>query len=405
MKFNIINLGCRMNQFDGDFVVSELLKEGYEKSEIPDIYIINTCTVTHQADRSSRQAIYQAKRQNPNAIVVATGCYAQTQKEVLQHLKEVDIIIGNSNKQNILKAIKDYLQTKTKISYVDNIFKKNDILFKENIIFENQRPFVKIQEGCNSFCSFCVIPYARGKVRSVDKDIIVKTVERLYHQGYKEVVLTGTQLSQYGQDKNSSLYELLKDLAKIPIYIRLSSMNVNELKNDKNLIDFISTHENIMPHFHLSLQSASDKILKTMKREYTLKEYEDIVYYILKKRPIASIGTDIIVGFPTEDDEDFNITYDFIKDFPFAYLHIFSYSDRPFTKAKDLYPKVKEHIKKERVKILKALDDYKREQFRKSMKNKTLRAISISNTKALTENYIYIDGTFDKVNDIMYISL
>jgi len=411
MKFKVINLGCRMNQFDGDFISSWLLKHGYEKSEIPDIYIINTCSVTSQADRSSRQAIYQAKKENPNAIVIATGCYAQTQKEALENLKEVDIVLGNANRTDILEAIKNHLDTKQKLSYVDNIFRQNDITFQEDIIFENHRPFLKIQEGCNSFCSFCIIPFARGKSRSVDEELVFKSVQNLYEKGYKEVVLTGTQLSQYGHDKGSSLYKLLKKLLKIPIFIRLSSMNVNEIKTDKQLLELITEEPNIMPHFHLSLQSASDRLLKAMRREYTLKEYEEVVNFIIKKRPISAIGTDIIVGFPTENHEDFNITYNFLKDFPFAYLHIFTYSDRPLTKAQRLTPKVDSNTKKERSKLLHNLDQEKRERFRASMKGKTLRAITISPDKALTENYIELTpkdlniDKFEKINDIIMIRL
>lgn len=400
-----------MNQFDGDFISSWLLKHGYEKSEIPDIYIINTCSVTSQADRSSRQAIYQAKKENPNAIVIATGCYAQTQKEALEKLKEVDIVLGNANRTDILEAIKNHLDTKQKLSYVDNIFRQNDITFQEDIIFENHRPFLKIQEGCNSFCSFCIIPFARGKSRSVDEELVIKSVQNLYEKGYKEVVLTGTQLSQYGHDKGSSLYKLLKKLLKIPIFIRLSSMNVNEIKTDKELLELITEEPNIMPHFHLSLQSASDRLLKAMRREYTLKEYEEVVNFIIKKRPISAIGTDIIVGFPTENQEDFNITYNFLKDFPFAYLHIFTYSDRPLTKAQKLTPKVDSNTKKERSKLLHNLDQEKRERFKASMKGKTLRAITISHDKALTENYIELTpkdlniDKFEKINDIIMIRL
>ncbi len=394
-----------MNQFDGDFISSILLEKGYEKSEIPDIYIINTCTVTHQADRSSRQAIYKAKRENPNAVLIATGCYAQTNKEALERLKEVDIIIGNSDKESIVNAVEKFLKNKEKRSYVENIFRKNDLSFKENIVVENQRPFLKIQEGCNSFCSFCVIPFARGKVRSVHINDIIKSVKNLYERGYKEVILTGTQLSQYGEDIGLSLYGLLKELIKIPILIRLSSMNINELKKDKNILDLITQEQNIAPHFHLSLQSGSERILKLMEREYTLKEYEDICCYILRKRPITAIGTDIIVGFPTESNEDFEYTYNFIKNFDFAYLHIFSYSDRPFTKSSNIYPKVPPNIIKERSKILHNLDEKKRKTFKDKMRDKTLRAITISHEKAITENYIEIQGNFDKINDIILIGV
>lgn len=411
MKFKVINLGCRMNQFDGDFISSWLLKHGYEKSEIPDIYIINTCTVTSQADRSSRQAIYKAKKENPNAVVIATGCYAQTQKDALEKLKEVDIVLGNANRTDIIKAIKNYIDTKQKLSYVDNIFRQNDIAFQEDIIFENHRPFLKIQEGCNSFCTFCIIPFARGKSRSVDEELVFKSVQNLYEKGYKEVVLTGTQLSQYGHDKGTSLFKLLKKLIKIPIFIRLSSMNVNEIKNDKELLDLITEEPNVMPHFHLSLQSASDNILKAMRREYTLKEYEETASYIIKKRPISAIGTDIIVGFPKESDEDFNITYSFLKDFPFAYLHIFTYSDRPLTKAQKLTPKVNTNTKKERSNLLHILDKEKRATFKKNMGGKTLRALTISSEKAITENYIELTpkdllmDKFDKINDIILVRL
>ena len=392
MKVAFETLGCRMNQFDTDLMKTKFAQKGYEIVEfedIADIYIINTCTVTVGGDRSSRQAIYQAKRRNPNAVVVATGCYAQVNPQELAKLKEVDIVVGNTHKGEILKIVEEYLERKNKKVVVGEIFREKEVKnFDTVVYFEGVRPFIKVQEGCNKFCTFCVIPFARGKVRSVDKEKVVEQVKILSQKGFKEIVLTGTQLSQYGWDKGYTLYELLKELVKIEgiEIIRLSSMHVKEI--DKNLLDFMVSEEKIAPHFHLSLQSGSNRILKLMERGYTKEEFQEIVNYIVEKRPLTSIGTDVIVGFPTESDEDFKETYEFLKNLPIAYMHIFPYSDRPFTKASRIKPKVPERIKKERVKILKELDNLKRKEFYENNKGKELRAVIIEENRLLTENYI-----------------
>ncbi len=392
MKVAFETLGCRMNQFDTDLMKTKFAQKGYEIVEfedIADIYIINTCTVTVGGDRSSRQAIYQAKRRNPNAVVVATGCYAQVNPQELAKLKEVDIVVGNTHKGEILKIVEEYLERKNKKVVVGEIFREKEVKnFDTVVYFEGVRPFIKVQEGCNKFCTFCVIPFARGKVRSVDKEKVVEQVKILSQKGFKEIVLTGTQLSQYGWDKGYTLYELLKELVKIEgiEIIRLSSMHVKEI--DKNLLDFMVSEEKIAPHFHLSLQSGSNRILKLMERGYTKEEFEEVVNYIVERRPQTSIGTDVIVGFPTESDEDFKETYEFLKNLPIAYMHIFPYSDRPFTKASRIKPKVPERIKKERVKILKKLDNLKRKEFYENNKGKELRAVIIEENRLLTENYI-----------------
>ena len=392
MKVAFETIGCRMNQFDTALMKTKFAQKGYEIVEfedIADIYIINTCTVTVGGDRSSRQAIYQAKRRNPDAVVVATGCYAQVSPQELARLKEVDLVVGNTHKGEILKIVEEYLERKNKKVVVGEIFRENEIKnFDTVVYYEGVRPFVKVQEGCNKFCTFCVIPFARGKVRSVDKEKVVEQVKILSQRGFKEIVLTGTQLSQYGWDKGYSLYELLKELVKIEgiEIIRLSSMHIKEM--DKNLLEFIVSEEKIAPHFHLSLQSGSNRILKLMERGYTKEEFQEIVNYIVEKRPLTSIGTDVIVGFPTESDEDFKETYEFLKNLPIAYMHIFPYSDRPFTKASKMRPKVPERIKKERVKILKELDNLKRKEFYEKNKGKELKAVIIEENRLLTENYI-----------------
>ncbi|RUM30399.1 MAG: tRNA (N(6)-L-threonylcarbamoyladenosine(37)-C(2))-methylthiotransferase MtaB [Aquifex sp.] len=392
MKVAFETLGCRMNQFDTDLIKNKFIQKGYEVvsfEDVADVYVINTCTVTVGGDRSSRQAIYQAKRRNPKAVVVATGCYAQVNPQELAKLKEVDLVIGNTHKSELLRILEEYLERREKKVVVGEIFREKEVKnFDTVLYFEGVRPFLKVQEGCNKFCTFCVIPYARGKVRSVELERVVEQVKLLAQKGFKEVVLTGTQLSQYGWDKGYNLYTLLKELIKIEgiELIRLSSMHIKEM--DKELLKLIVSEEKIAPHFHLSLQSGSNRILKLMDRGYTREEYEEVVNFIVENRPISSIGTDVIVGFPTESEEDFQKTYEFLKRLPISYMHIFPYSDRPFTKARKLKPKIPERIKKERVKILKELDQEKRKEFYEKNKGKELRALVIEEDRLLTENYI-----------------
>jgi threonylcarbamoyladenosine tRNA methylthiotransferase MtaB len=398
-KVAFATLGCRMNFFDTDFIRTKFLNKGYEEvpfNEIADIYIVNTCTVTKGADRDSRKYIYKAKRQNPNAVVVATGCYAQVSPEELSKLPEVDLIVGNTHKSEIVKLVEEYLERKNpgKV-FVGEIFREGEVKnFDIVVSYEHTRPFLKVQEGCNSFCTFCVIPYARGKVRSVPIPKVVEAVKRLAEQGYKEVVLTGTQLSQYGWDfhDGTNLLKLLEELIKIEgiEYYRLSSMSVAEI--DEPLLELITTSEKIAPHFHLSLQSGSNTILEKMKRSYTVEEYKEKVLQIVERRPITAIGTDIIVGFPGEGEREFEETYRLVEELPFAYLHVFPYSDRPFTKASKMKPKVPPKVIKERVKLLKELGEKKRQQFRERMKGKTLRALVLGNGELLTENYITLQA-------------
>ncbi len=392
MKVAFETLGCRMNQFDTDLIRSEFAKKGYqivEPGEVADVYIINTCTVTVGGDRSSRQAIYRAKRRNPRAVVVATGCYAQVRPEELARLKEVDLVVGNTHKGEILKIVEEYLERREKKVVVGEIFREKEVrTFGSVLYFEGVRPFLKVQEGCNKFCSFCVIPFARGKVRSVEKERVVAEVKSLAERGFKEVVLTGTQLSQYGWDRGYTLYELLRDIlreTKIEL-VRLSSLHVKEL--DRNLLELIASEERIAPHFHLSLQSGSNRILALMERGYTREEYEEVVLFLKGKRPESSIGTDVIAGFPGEGEEEFGETYEFLKKLPIAYMHVFPYSDRPNTKALRLGPKVPERIKKKRVRLLKELDEEKRRAFYEENRGRELRAIVIEENRLLTENYI-----------------
>ncbi len=410
MKISLFTLGCRSNYFDTEFMLNQLRKKGYEivdNKDIADVYIVNTCTVTSEADRSSRQAIHRLKRKNPKAVVVATGCYAQVNPQALASMKDTDLVVGNSHKHRIAEILEEFLQSRSNKVFVDNVFRQTNLeSFELLTYFERARPFIKVQEGCNRFCSFCVIPYARGKVRSVPVEKVLEEAKLLASKGFQEIVITGTQLTQYGWDKGTSLFNLLKELIRVEEIelIRLSSLYPSEI--DQELLNLILEEEKVAPHFHLSLQSGSNRILELMKREYKMEDYKKLVESIVSKRPIAAIGTDIIVGFPSERDEDFVETYKALEELPIAYMHIFSYSDRPFTKASQMKDKVPSKVIDQRVNVLKELDKKKREEFYRKNLGKELRATIIDSNRLLTENYLNIEREVsEKVGSVIKIKL
>ncbi|SNZ06375.1 threonylcarbamoyladenosine tRNA methylthiotransferase MtaB [Persephonella hydrogeniphila] len=416
LKVAFSTLGCRMNHFESSAIEEEFENRGYILSEFTDkadIYVINTCTVTNDADRTSRKTIRQAKRRNPDAVVVATGCYAQVSPEELSKMEEVDLVIGNSHKTAVLEIVEQYINEKRRDKiFIDNIFRKNDFeTFQISTFYEGSRPILKVQEGCNSFCSFCIIPFARGKVRSAPVQQIVQQAEILVDRGFKEIVLTGTQLSQFGYDHQKGfLSDLLEELIKIDgLYrIRLSSMGINEI--DDRLLDMITTEEKIAPHFHLSLQSGDDKVLKDMKRNYTVSQYESVVNEIVKRRPDTAIGTDLITGFPTEDKRAFENTVKVVRDIPFAYIHVFTYSLRKGTYAEKLGDRVNPQEKKRRTQIIRQISEEKNRFFREKYLGKELEVLVISEKEGkkigLTGNYIHIKFDSDKpVNSITKVIL
>ncbi len=416
LRVAFTTLGCRMNQFETSAIEEKFESRGYEITDfrdIADVYVINTCTVTNDADRSSRKAIRQAKRRNPEAVVVATGCYAQVSPEELSSMEEIDIVIGNSHKDAVLEIVENYInERKEEKVFIDNIFRINDFRsFQISTFYEGSRPILKVQEGCNSFCTFCIIPFARGKVRSARIRDIVNQAKTLVDKGYKEIVLTGTQLSQFGYDhKEGYLYDLLRELIKIDGLkrIRLSSMGINEI--DDKLLDLITDEEKIAPHFHLSLQSGDDRVLEDMRRGYTVKEYSDIVNEIVKRRPDTAIGTDIITGFPTETEEAFNNTVKLVEELPFSYIHVFTYSQRKGTKAEKFGDRIKPEEKKRRTRVLIEISEKKNYKFRNRYLNKNLEVLVISDKGeykvGLTGNYIHIKfKTGKKINDIATVKL
>ncbi|HHG75084.1 MAG TPA: tRNA (N(6)-L-threonylcarbamoyladenosine(37)-C(2))-methylthiotransferase MtaB [Persephonella sp.] len=416
LKVAFYSLGCRMNQFETSAMEEEFENRGYTLSEFSDkadIYVVNTCTVTNDADRSSRKTIRQAKRRNPDAVVVATGCYAQVSPDELSKMEEVDLVIGNSHKTAVLEIVEQFINERRQDKvFIDNIFRKNDFeTFQISTFYEGSRPILKVQEGCNSFCSFCIIPFARGKVRSAKINQIVDQAKILVDRGFKEIVLTGTQLSQFGYDHNEGyLYDLLKRLVKIEgLYrVRLSSMGINEI--DEKLLDLITSEEKIAPHFHLSIQSGDDRVLKDMKRNYTVSQYEKVINQIIKRRPDTAIGTDLITGFPTEDEKAFENTVKTVKDLPFAYIHVFTYSQRKGTSAEKFGDTVHPQEKKRRTQIIRQISQEKNRKFRERYIGKPLEVLIISEKDGkkigLTGNYIHISFSSEKpVNSITKVVL
>ena len=349
MKVAIYSLGCKVNIYESEYVTNLLKENNFEivpfDEEQSDIYIINTCTVTNESDRKSRKIINQARRKNQDAIIIVMGCYAQIKHNEI----DADIVIGNKDKSKIVSIINEYLEHKKKIDRVYDL-SKEDFEDMEITNFDTHtRAFVKIQDGCNAFCSYCIIPYSRGGIRSKKESSVIEEITKLVNNGYKEIVLTGIHTGKYGQDINSDLETLLRKIVKIKgLYrIRLSSIEINEVTD--GILDLMKNNEIIASHLHIPLQSGSDKILKLMNRRYNKEYFIKRVEDIKKIREDISITTDLIVGFPGETDEDFNETMDTLNKIKFTHIHTFPYSARVGTKAATMPNQVNGLIKKERV--------------------------------------------------------
>ena len=363
MKVGICTLGCKVNIYESEFVESLLKKNNYQIVDFTDkadIYIINTCSVTNESDKKSRKMINRARRTNKEAIIVVMGCYSQAKPEEI----EADIILGNKDKSKIIEIIEEYINTKQKKKIIYDLtkveFEKMEISKFEN----HTRAFVKIQDGCNAFCSYCIIPYVRGRIRSKAFEDVMNEVTKLVEEGYKEIVLTGIHTGRYGLDINSSLEELLEALVKIPnIYrIRLSSIEINEIT--EGIINLLKDNKIMAKHLHIPLQSGSNKILKLMNRRYNKEEFINMVNK-LKEIPDISLTTDLIVGFPNEEEREFNETINTLKEIGFTKIHTFPYSKREGTPAASMYNQVLPEIKKERVhKVINLSDEYEHKYYK-----------------------------------------
>ena len=345
MKFYIYTLGCKVNTYESNVILENMLDSGYKLGtmEDSDIYIINTCTVTNTSDNKSLKMIRHFMRLNK--IVLVCGCFSQHRYQLLKDMN-VNIIIGNVYKSKIPELIKEYLINKKQIVKINSL---DNISFEPMEIhnFNQTRAFVKIQDGCNNFCSYCIIPYTRGSVRSKDKTLVLKEINCLINKGFKEIVLTGIHTGHYGEELDYKLYNLLKDILKIDGLkrLRISSIEMNEITDD--IIELIKNNDILVDHLHIPLQSGSDEILKLMNRKYNKQQFIDKINSIRLIRPNISITTDVIVGFPYETDELFKETIDTINSIKFSKIHVFPYSVRDNTKA-SLMPQIDNSIKKQR---------------------------------------------------------
>ena len=339
-KVAFYTLGCKVNQYETEAMLEMFKKEGYtqvDSEDFADVYVINTCTVTHMSDRKSRQYIRRMKKKNPDAIIAVVGCYSQVSPEEILEIEEVNLVMGTNERRQIVEEIKK-LDASKKASTVDDIMKVR--AFEEIEISQTNgrtRAFIKIQDGCDRFCTYCIIPYARGgKVRSRDLESIVSEVEKLVLNGYKEVVLTGIHVASYGKDvkdESINLLTVIKAINEIDGIERIRLSSVAPVLFTDAFVSEVSKMKKVCPHYHLSLQSGCDETLKRMNRRYTTKEYKEIVDRLRENIPNVAITTDVIVGFPGETNDEFKSTYEFLKEIELSQMHVFKYSPRKGTPA------------------------------------------------------------------------
>ena len=363
MKFNIVTFGCKVNQYESNMMKERMLSSNFfyvENISEANIIVVNTCSVTNVADKKCLKMIRRIKREYPNSILVVAGCSSQNKQEIYENL-DIDILIGNKDKSKIDILLKEYIKTHKRYVkfYNDRKLDFEDMLISD---YNHIRAFIKIEDGCDNFCSYCIIPYVRGSVRSKNFETVIKEAKLLTQKGHKEIVLTGIHTGHY-MDNNHDLTDLINELSKIDdlLRIRISSIEITEL-NDK-FLNMLSENKKVCDHLHIPLQAGSNEILKRMNRKYDLKYYEDKINKIRMIRPDISITTDIIVGFPYETDELFNETLEFSRKMKFSKIHVFPYSIRIGTSAANMPNQVDEKVKKERVKKLMDLSEVMEKEY------------------------------------------
>ena len=384
-----LTLGCKVNSYETEAMQALLLEAGakiVEFSEIADIYVVNTCSVTNMADRKSRQMLHRAKKNNPNALVIATGCYAQTAEETAMKETGIDVIIGNNQKKRIVEIISSHMAgIENKRLEIGKETEYEELSLSTQV--EHTRAYIKIQDGCNQFCSYCIIPYARGRIRSRKEEDILLEVNRLAKAGYQEIVLTGIHLSSYGRPSEEGREPLLELIEKLNAIEGIQRIRLGSLEPRIITEEFVKTlcnYEKVCPHFHLSLQSGSDSVLKRMNRKYTTKEYADSVEILRKYYKLPAITTDIIVGFPQETEEEFLETLDFAKQIGFSKIHVFKYSRRKGTVADKMSGQLLEQVKTERSDKLMMLEAQLGENYRQQFFN--------CSEQVLFEESVVVDG-------------
>ena len=405
-KVKFSTLGCKVNQYETEAMAELFVKNGYEITEDYncDVFVLNTCTVTNLSDRKSRQQISKIRSENSDAIIAVVGCYSQVSPDEIENIEGVNVILGTKYRKEIVELCELAKSSNKIINKVENIGKNRE--FEEltiNTEHSMTRAYIKIQEGCSQFCSYCIIPYARGPIRSRNIRDIVLEAKRLADNGFKEIVLTGIHVASYGKDLENDdigLIDVIEDIGQIDKIkrIRLSSLEPRIV--DKQFLDRLSKVEQFCDHFHLSLQSGSDSILQSMNRKYDTDLYEKTINLIRKYYPNAAITTDIIVGFPGETDEDFEKTLDFVDKIQFSKIHVFKYSNRKGTVASKMKNQVSGVVKKERSKLLIEKSKYYTDKFLDNMLNQPIKVLFESKNddgyiKGYTTNYIRVKREYN----------
>ena len=400
MKVAFYTLGCKVNQYETNGMIQAFKSKGYDIvnfDDKADIYIVNTCTVTNIADRKSRQILSRARKENKDAIIVACGCYAQISKEKLDLDKEIDLVVGNTEKKEIVKYVEDYIDSKSQIKNIDDVLHdKTYIEFGDVVYTEKTRAMIKVQDGCDRFCTYCLIPFARGKIRSRDPKNVISEIKKISQNGIKEVVITGIHVASYGKDfkENYSLIDLLEEINKIDGIERIRLGSIEPLLMSEEFMTRLSKLNKICHHFHLSLQSGSNSTLMRMGRRYTTEEFKEIVDRIRHYYDDSILTTDIIVGFPGETDKEFDETYKFLSDIKFYKMHIFKYSKREGTKAAVMPNQIDGNIKEIRSKKLIELSNKYESEYLESYIGKELEVLFEEKDgeyyKGHTSNYLLV---------------
>ncbi len=410
-KVAFCSLGCKVNQYETNAMAQKFIEHGYEVvefDEYADVYIVNTCTVTNVADRKSRQMLRRAKEINKDATLVACGCYAQVAKDELKKIPEIDLIIGNNEKNDIIQIVENHISQKGAEDLVSDVMYKLDYVELGTTTYtEKTRAVIKVQDGCDRFCSYCLIPYARGHIRSRKIENVIEEIKKVVEEGINEVVITGIHIASYGRDfkgENIGLIDLLEEINKIQGLHRIRLGSIEPTIITDEFVERLSKLDKICDHFHLSLQSGCTETLKRMNRRYTTEEFKAVTKRLRAKFPNAALTTDIIVGFPGETDEEFNTTYEFLKEIAFYKMHIFKYSQRKGTKAAVMPNQVDGKIKEERSKKLIELSNENEYNYNKKYIGKQVEVLFEEREgeylKGHTTNYIVVKHKTDK-NDLI----
>jgi len=410
-----ITLGCKVNQYETNGMTQQFISNGYEvveHTQKADIYIVNTCTVTNMSDRKSRQMLRRVKELNPNSIVVACGCYVQVARNELENIKEIDLILGNNEKKDIVKIVERFLKENRKVLQIEDVMHQKEFVdFGDVTYTEKTRAVIKVQDGCDRFCSYCVIPFARGRVRSREPESVISEINKIAKEGIKEVVITGIHIASYGKDfkEDYRLIDLLEQINKIQGIERIRLGSIEPLLITEEFMKRLIKLDKICHHFHLSLQSGCDETLKRMNRRYTCSEFEEIVKRLRNYYKDVILTTDIIVGFPQESEEEFKKTYKFLDNIKFYKMHVFKYSPRKGTKAAEMKGQIDGNIKEKRSQMLIQLSDKNQIEYNKNYVGTNVEVLFEEKKNGIyqghTKNYILVCCKTDKCieNEILTV--